>query len=85
MTEASFEGEANPEVEMILHHASTLDLKLSGSFALAAHYQASRSQAQPVEKRHLRTCPWSGQAALMSASIPVASCLPLRDSVGRST
>ena len=75
------EGVTNPKVEMILHHASNLDPKLSGSFARAAHYQGRRPQALPVEKRHLRTCPWSGQAAVMSASIAIESCLPLRGSV----
>jgi uncharacterized damage-inducible protein DinB len=35
----------------------------------------------PVEMRHLRTGPWSGQAAVESASIVIASCLPLRGSV----
>jgi hypothetical protein len=34
-----------------------------------------------VKKRHLRTSPWSGQAANESASIAIAYCLPLRGSV----
>jgi hypothetical protein len=38
-TEASLNGEANPEGEMILYHASSFDPKLSGSLARAAHYQ----------------------------------------------
>ena len=31
-----------------------------------------------MEMRHLRTSPWSGQAAVETASIAIASCLPLR-------
>jgi hypothetical protein len=35
--EPSLDGKAHPEVEMILHHASYLDLKSSNSFADVAH------------------------------------------------
>jgi pimeloyl-ACP methyl ester carboxylesterase len=78
------EDQAIPKAKIILYHASALDLKLSGRFALAVHYQDRRPQAKPVEKRHLRTCPWSGHAAVMSVSAAVASCLPLRGSVRRT-
>jgi len=37
----------------------------------------------PAEIPHLRTSLWSGQAAVESASIAIASCLPLRGSVRR--
>jgi hypothetical protein len=35
----------------------------------------------PDEMRHLRTYPWSGQAAIKSGSKAIAFCLPLRGSV----
>jgi hypothetical protein len=37
----------------------------------------------PVEIGHLRTSPWSGQAAIESASMATASCLQLRGRVRR--
>ena len=39
----------------------------------------------PAEMRHLRTSPWSGQAAVESAPIAIDSGLPLRGGVSLST
>ncbi|MFL0770425.1 MAG: hypothetical protein AB8B36_11220, partial [Prochlorococcus sp.] len=34
-----------------------------------------------MKKRHLRTGPWSGKAAIKTPLIAIALCLPLRGSV----
>jgi hypothetical protein len=39
----------------------------------------------PVEMRHLRTSPWSGQTTLNSLQATDTHCLPLKGSVRRMT